>query len=391
MSSVGMEHGMMEGFDLEIVFVTNYYNHHQAALAECFDVQSEHHFHFIETAPITDERKNMGWSNAGAPDYVKKAYENDQSRTECQELINRADVVIWGSCPFDMIKPRLRAKKLTFCYSERLFKKGFGPVAFGGRAIKYWLKHWRYQKNHYLLCASAYAAADYAKIGLFRTRAYKWGYFPERKDNKSVQEIINVKKQESILWAGRMIGWKHPEVPVLVAKRLKDTGLCFRLDMIGNGEQMSSVNKLKDELGLQDCVHLHGVKTPDEVRRYMEETDIYLFTSDQNEGWGAVVNEAMSSACAVVASDAAGSVQYLVENEKNGLVYCNGNLEALYQNVVLLLENPERSRLYGRCAYETMTNEWSAEQAAKRFIELVQSLVDGKRCDYAQGPCSEAR
>ena len=33
----------------------------------------------------------------------------------------------------------------------------------------------------------------------------------------------------------------------------------------------------------------------------MEQADIYLFTSDRNEGWGAVANEAMNSACAMVA------------------------------------------------------------------------------------------
>lgn len=47
-----------------------------------------------------------------------------------------------------------------------------------------------------------------------------------------------------------------------------------------------------------------------EVRSYMEKADIYLFTSDFNEGWGAVLNESMNSGCAVVASHAIGSVPF---------------------------------------------------------------------------------
>ena len=34
----------------------------------------------------------------------------------------------------------------------------------------------------------------------------------------------------------------------------------------------------------------------------MEKADIFLFTSDRREGWGAVANEAMNSACALVVS-----------------------------------------------------------------------------------------
>lgn len=375
---------------MELVFVTNYYNHHQAALAKCFDVQTGHHFYFIETEPISSERKSMGWSNEDAPAYVKKAYGNEQIRLECQQLINAADVVIWGSCPFSMIQPRLKARKLTFCYSERLFKRGFGIIAFGGRAIKHWMRQWCYQKNHYLLCASAYAAEDYAKIGLFRNQAYKWGYFPESKYHEAVDDIIAKKQSGTILWAGRMIDWKHPEIPVRVAKKLKDNGFRFQLDMIGNGDQMPIIEELIKELELEDYIHLLGAKSPDEVREYMEKSDIYLFTSDQNEGWGAVVNEAMSSACAVVACEAAGSVRYLIKNGENGTTYHFEQLDEMYYQVEDLLKDRGLCHQYGRQAYDTMKSEWSAHNAAKRFIELVLILTEGRQNKLLQGPCSKA-
>lgn len=375
---------------MKIVFITSYYNHHQAALAKCLDVQTMHGFTFIETEPMAVERKNMGWSNADAPAYVRKAYTGEQDRAECQKLIIDADVVIWGSCPFGMIQPRLKAGKLTFCYSERLFKKGFGPIAFGGRAVKYWLKHWRYQKNHYLLCASAYAALDYAKIGLFRNHAFKWGYFPERERKRTLEEIISQKQPASILWAGRMIDCKHPEAALQIAKRLKQEGIPFKMNIIGDGVCFASIQSSYREFGLNKQVHLLGAKSPEQVREYMEMSDVYLFTSDFNEGWGAVVNEAMSSACAVVASDAAGSVQYLIRNGENGLVYHNGQTDELYQHVVSLLKNPQRSRQYGRHAFNTMENEWSADTAAARFIALSQSMLDGQKVSYSNGPCSKA-
>ena len=375
---------------INIVFVTNYFNHHQAPLAECLDIQSNHHFIFIETEPIAEERKNMGWTNDNAPLYVRRSYVSERERDECQKLIDTADVVIWGSCPFNMIRSRLKAKKLTFCYSERLFKKGFGPIAFGGRAIKHWLRHCIYQKNHYLLCASAYARSDYERIGLFRNKAYKWGYFPDLYETKNVEDLISKKKEHSILWAGRMIDWKHPEIPVILAKRLKDDGLDFHLDMIGNGDQKPIVEHLIEEFRLSEYVSLHGSMPPNDVRTHMEAAEIYLFTSDQNEGWGAVVNEAMSSACAVIASDSAGSVRYLIEKDTNGLVYHNSNTEELYRQVVGLLQNRRLCQQLGKQAHYTVANQWSAQNAATRFIALALSLLNGDVQIYTNGPCSKA-
>ena len=37
---------------------------------------------------------------------------------------------------------------------------------------------------------------------------------------------------------------------------------------------------------LGEFVTLHGSMSPGDVRGYMERADIYMFTSDFNEGWG---------------------------------------------------------------------------------------------------------
>lgn len=376
---------------MNIVFVTNYYNHHQAAMAQYMDIQTKHSFTFIETEPMTIERKSMGWSNDHAPSFVRKSYISKQESVECQRLINDADVVIWGSCPFRMIRPRLKARKLTFCYSERLFKKGFGLIAFGSRAIKYWLKHCRYQENHYLLCASAYAASDYAILGLFRNRAYKWGYFPKCAETRKCEEIISQKQPASILWAGRMLAWKHPEIALQIAHRLKQAGVPFEMNIIGDGECFETVRDACRKLELEEQVHLLGVKSPEVVRQYMEKSDIYLFTSDYNEGWGAVVNEAMSSACAVVASDAAGSVRYLINNGYNGISCSHDHLDEMYLNVEMLLKNRAACLRYGSRAFATIGTEWSAQVAVDRFCTFVRGLREGTVVQWNAGPCSKAK
>ena len=106
--------------------------------------------------------------------------------------------------------------------------------------------------------------------------------------------------QASILWAGRLIGWKHPDASIELAASLKEKGYFFRMSVIGNGEMEAQLHEMIRRKGVEDCVEMLGAMSPDEVRAHMERADVFLFTSDFNEGWGAVLNESMNSGCAVV-------------------------------------------------------------------------------------------
>ena len=117
-----------------------------------------------------------------------------------------------------------------------------------------------------------------------------------------------------------------------------------------------------------------------------------MFTSDFNEGWGAVLNESMNSGCAVIASHAIGSVPFLIQDGENGLIYENGNQQQFEERVESVIKDSEYRKRLGVNAYESVVNEWSADIAAKRFVALSQSLLKKEPADnlFAKGPCSRA-
>lgn len=87
-----------------------------------------------------------------------------------------------------------------------------------------------------------------------------------------------------------------------------------------------------------------------DIRQYMANADIYLFTSDFNEGWGAVLGEAMSAGCAVVASHGIGAVPFLVEHGKNGLIYQTGNIKDFERCVDILIDSENLRTQLGKSA-----------------------------------------
>ena len=196
------------------------------------------------------------------------------------------------------------------------------------------------------------------------------------------------KKKHSILWVARLIPLKHPEAPIEVARQLKAAGYNFQLNIIGVGPLREKLEKLIKKYALEDEVCLLGAMSPEAVREYMEESEIFLFTSDKNEGWGAVLNESMNSGCAVVASDAIGSVPYLLNDGENGLTYKSGKVKDLYKKVKWLLDNPDKRKEMGEKAYQTLVETWNAETAAERLLALIEDIQKGEGIRFVSGPCS---
>lgn len=183
---------------------------------------------------------------------------------------------------------------------------------------------------------------------------------------------------------------KHPELPVMLAKRLKDKGYNFHLDMYGRGDELYPTQQLVKSLAINDNVSFYGSLPNEEILKEMRKHEIFLFTSDRNEGWGAVLNESMSNGCAVVASNLIGSVPFLIQDGENGMVFKSGDLDSLTQKVCYLLDNPTERLEMAKKAIHTMREVWSPANAAKRFVELAHKLLAGEITSYTDGPCSKA-
>lgn len=370
---------------MHLVFVSNFLNHHQIPFCEKLNSVCDT-FYFI----TTDAVSNIGYQKATQAAYVLNYFE-DSNRVRCEELICTADVVIFGSCPNHLIALRMQQHKLSFLFTERFFKKGtwrrFIPTTRKGvneRIVKY--------KNEpmYALCAGAYVAHDLALLGYPTEKCYRWGYFPAVKRYDDLDALFARKQANEvpyILWAGRLLKWKHPEIPVRVAERLKRDGYRFSLNLIGGGESEADLQNSITERDLQDCVQMVGSMPPEELRAHMEKANIFLFTSDRYEGWGAVLNESMNSGCAVAAHRIIGSVPYLLKHGENGCIY--GDENELYESVKMLLDHPKMQEQLGRAAYQSMLDMWNAETAAERLLLLIADLeAHGVSTRFSDGPCS---
>lgn len=377
---------------MRVTFVSNYINHHQIPISTVLFDKWGADYHFIQTEPMEEERIRLGW-NANNDELPYLLQYADRPET-CKKIIAESDIVIFGGTDDESyIQERLQSGKIVIRYSERLYKEGQWKAISPRGLRKKYLDHTRYQNAQvYLLCAGGYVADDFEIIRAYRGKRFKWGYFPAF-ERSTEEERCAWKKSDTLqlLWAGRFIDWKHPMDALELVMRLKEKGHKFTLTMAGGGELEEDLKKYVSENGLEDCVEFAGFCKPEKIRELMKQSHIFFFTSDYKEGWGAVLNEAMNSGCAVVASHAIGAVPFLLEHKKNGLVYRSGDVADMLVQAECLMNDIEFRERMGNAAYETIQNEWNPQIAGQALIELCESLLAGDFMFKESGPLSEAQ
>lgn len=385
-----------------VVFVSNYLNHHQIPFCEAMIRENQGEFVFIQMERMEADRVKMGWGvNIEEYSFAKEYY---NSPNECQTLINTADIVIYGGVEDEKyIKERLKSGKPVVRYSERIYKEGQWKFISPRGLRKKYEDHIKYRKKAvYLLCAGGYVASDFKLIHAYPDKMYSWGYFPKfieydfneimGKKNESWNNFENGRADTlEILWTGRMIDWKHPEMALKAAYNLKKNGVDYHLTMIGEGPLLNSLRDEASSLGIMENVTFESFINPKEVRERMLYADIYLFTSDYREGWGVVLNEAMNAGCAVIASSGIGAVPFLLRHGSNGYVYKNGNQGELNKQLLELAKDERLRERLGIAAYETIRTKWNPDIAAARFVRFARGIMyENPEVVDDDGPLSKA-
>lgn len=374
---------------MKVVYIANTCEHVVRPLCDGLYKEYGDDFVFIETMPLDKNRAGIGCLEERS--YIFNAIGKE---SQAKKLCSNADVVIFCGVSTDYIEERIAKNKLTIYYSERMFKKGyyryFNPITMY-KVNKRFVKPSK-NSNFHLLCASSYAALDFYRVGAFRNKMYKWGY-QIAVYNKDIPNLMKEKAQDGLnfIWVGRLVKLKHCDDAIRVVARLKDDGYSPRLTIIGSGEEEQNLKDLVKKLHVEDCVEFKGTCKIDETRAQMDKANIFMFTSDFGEGWGATLNECMNSACACVANHAAGSTNFLIEDKIDGLIYKNGDLDGLYNNVKFLVDNKAERETIAKNAYNKMISEWNPTISYKRMVDLIKCLYEKGDCDlFERGPCSKA-
>lgn len=356
---------------LRVTFFSNYFNSHQLPLAlELCGIEGvEYTFvsllkegHAVGRASLDNEYP-----------FVVKEYEGPEEALIAMRHALEDDIVVFGDMAGKerYVRARARTGLLFFRYAERLLKRGDWWRFVPPKRYRTWNMFCRYKKaNMFVLCASAYTARDLSLFGFPSEKCLKWGYFPEVQ--LFPRKVPFDKRVLTMCSAQRLISWKRVNLQIELACKLKREGYAFKLYIAGDGAEREELEEMTRRLEVDTSVSFLGELSHKEVLSLMRSSNVFLATSDRNEGWGATINEAMASGCCVVASDEMGAVPYLIEDGVNGMAVKGASSESFYSAVEKLATTSEADYV-SRAAVETIAGRWSAKNAVERLLRFACS------------------
>jgi glycosyltransferase involved in cell wall biosynthesis len=127
---------------------------------------------------------------------------------------------------------------------------------------------------------------------------------------------------------------------------------------------------------LSNRIHFLGFKQPAALPPIFAAADIFVLPS-RHDGWGVVVNEALGAGLPIIVSDRVGA-RDLVDDGRNGLITCAGDVEELADALLQLGQSHQMRRSFAIASAERAA-KWDLDEGVRRWIELYDRTVTKRR------------
>ena len=110
----------------------------------------------------------------------------------------------------------------------------------------------------------------------------------------------------------------------------------------------------------------------DNIEEYYKAMDIFIFPS-RSEGFPLAPLEAGACRLPIIASDIRGTNEF-IQSGFNGILYSVEDSNALTDNMSKLASDPEKMKLYGNNAYQTVMEKYTDKVYGKNLFDFLNSL-----------------
>lgn len=182
-----------------------------------------------------------------------------------------------------------------------------------------------------------------------------------------------------ILSVGRLAPIKGFSTLIDACRLLRDRGINFRCDIVGDGSLREELQTRIDIWHLKDRVRLHGVAKQEEVRRKLRESTVFVLACQQmpsglQDGIPVALMEAMSSGIPVVSTRLSG-VPELIEDGRLGVLVDPGDPVALANALEQLLRRRDYAEKFRLAARRQIENAFSVRANTQNMSRLLESAI----------------
>ncbi len=143
-----------------------------------------------------------------------------------------------------------------------------------------------------------------------------------------------------LLYVGALNDSKGAGRILKICNCLKEKGLSFNMDIVGDGPQNAMYQEMADLQDIQELVSFHGWMPHSALSQFYKKSHFVLLPSSQ-EGWPKVLSEAMAYGVVPIASDV-GSIRQNLEMAGCGKALPALDIEAYVNGILGYIQQPDR-------------------------------------------------
>ncbi|MBO8175158.1 MAG: glycosyltransferase [Thermococcus sp.] len=205
--------------------------------------------------------------------------------------------------------------------------------------------------------------------------------------NRDASKIVVPKYRLSandkiVLYVGQLIPRKNLKtflraIPLVLRELPEDIKKNVRFIIVGDGPEKKSLQELTYELKISGYVIFTGRVSFEELKEWYGVADIFVLPS-LSEGKPVAIYEAMSSECAVIASNINGIPEQVFDNV-NGFLVSPNDVKELARKIIYLLENEqelESMKKESRKLLFKLGYTW--EEYGIRIKQIYESLLNSQ-------------
>jgi glycosyltransferase involved in cell wall biosynthesis len=202
-------------------------------------------------------------------------------------------------------------------------------------------------------------------------------------DSRPLPNGVNIERLRSSAERGRARRTERGPVIAMVARldEIKDHDTLLtafakvvaarpdaKLWLVGDGQRKAVLEQYTAQLGLSAAVSFVGVRQ--DVGELLGQTDVFVFSTTQAEGFGIALAEAMAVGLPIVASDVPACREVLAGGAAGDLVPPRA-ADEMARAILVLLDDKERAHRIGIAAEERARAAYDVGLCAERYYEYL--------------------